>query len=302
MANRVATSAGINRVGADLARTFNRMSEVQSQITSGKRLQRPSDNPAQVAVALEGRAAQRRLEQHTANATDAAGWIRVTDDTLVGLQEQATQAKVRLTAAVNGGNDATSLAAIAKDIENVRSSMIELANQSYQGRPIFGGTAAATSAPYTAAGVYVDGHEGTVYRTIDDGVTLAVNVSTPAIFGTRNEASPLSGDVFQVLDVMATAARTGDAAGMSASLTALTGAMDRMSEAQIQVGGASVQVDNTINRNEMMMTDVKDRLSSIEDVDLAESIITLKSSEAAYQAALAVTARVIQPSLLDFLR
>ena len=64
----------------------------------------------------------------------------------------------------------------------------------------------------------------------------------------------------------------------------------------------SEQVDATVNRNDAMLVDVKDRLSTIEDVDPAQAIIDFRAQENAYQAALAVTAKVIQPSLVDFLR
>jgi flagellar hook-associated protein 3 FlgL len=301
MANRVATSAALARVGTDLSRTYNKMADVQSQITTGKRLQRPSDNPSGVANALEGRATQRRMEQHAANATDAAGWLKVTDDTLVGLQEQAIAAKSQMTAAVNGAGGASALEAIAADLDQVKAAMVQLANSTYQGRSIFGGTAAVNTAAYSTSGVY-NGDAGVVNRTVDDGVTLQVNQTGTDIFGTRNASDPLKGDMFQVLDAMSSAARSGSPADMTAASAAFQTAVDRMSEAQIRVGGASVQVENTINRNESMMLDVKDRLASIEDVDLAEAIIGLRSNEAAYQAALGVTARVIQPSLLDFLR
>jgi flagellar hook-associated protein 3 FlgL len=301
MANRIATNAATARISADISRTFGKMADVQSQITTGKKLQRPSDNPSGVASALEGRANQRRLEQYTANATDAAGWLRVTDDALVGLQEQAADAQIRLTAALSGGTSPSALAAIASDIDQVKAGMVQLANMTYQGRSIFGGTAAVNSAAYSASGVY-NGDAGAVNRTIDEGVSLQVNVTGTDIFGTRNTTDPLQGDMFQVLDAMSAAARDASPADMTAASKAFQVAVDRMSEAQIRVGGASVQVENTISRNETVMLDVKERLSSIEDVDLAEAIIGLRSSEAAYQAALGVTARVIQPSLLDFLR
>lgn len=300
MANRVATNAAINRISSDLTRTFNRMSDVQSQISSGRRLQRPSDDPSKVANAMEERATRRRLEQYTANATDASGWLKATDDTLVALQEQAAQAKARATSAVNGGTSAATRQAIAADIENIRSSMLQLANATYQGRSLFAGTAAVAQA-YTASGTY-DGDDGAVSRTIDEGVTLQVNVHGTEVFGAADTADPLAGDLFQVLGAMADAARSGSSTAMAAASGALDGAIDRMSEAQIRVGGAAVQVDTTIGRNELVMLDVKERLSSIEDVDLAEAIISLRSDEASYQAALGVTARVIQPSLLDFLR
>jgi flagellar hook-associated protein 3 FlgL len=141
-----------------------------------------------------------------------------------------------------------------------------------------------------------------VRRAIDDGVTIDINITGSAVFGTRNAAAPLSGDMFQIMTAMAAAVRAEDVPAMQAASAAFDTAVDRVSTAQIHVGGVSNQVETSINRNSQVMIDVKDRLSRVEDTDLAEAILSLKSDEASYQAALGVTARVIQPTLMDFLR
>jgi flagellar hook-associated protein 3 FlgL len=141
-----------------------------------------------------------------------------------------------------------------------------------------------------------------VRRAIDDGLTLDVNVTGPTVFGARDTTTPLSGDMFQIMDAMAAAVRSGDVAAMQVAGASFDAAVSRVSTAQIRVGSVSNQVETTINRNSQVLIDVKDRLSRVEDTDLAEAILSLRSDEAAYQAALGVTAKVIQPTLMDFLR
>jgi flagellar hook-associated protein 3 FlgL len=301
MANRVASNAAIGRIGGDLARSMQRFSQVQQQIASGKRLTRPSDDPGAVADALKGRATQRQVEQYTTNATDAVGWLGLTDTTLSSVQDSLRAAKSLMVSANSGAMDPTGREAIANELEGNRAGVLQLANTSYLGRSIFAGTAATGAPPYSSSGAY-SGDAGAVNRTIADGVTLKVNVNGPSLFGTADPASPLDGDVFQVMDAMAAAVRSGDQTKMAAAGAALDKAINRLDGGQVKVGSVTNQVEQTVGRNELLMLDVKERLSQVEDIDLAQSIIELKTSENAYQAALGVTAKIIQPSLMDFLR
>jgi flagellar hook-associated protein 3 FlgL len=301
MVYRVATNSGLARVRDDLARTYRRLSDTQNQVTSGKRLRKPSDDPSDVALALENRANQRRLDQYAANAADGQGWARVTDSTMSSMQEQLAQAKTKAVNAVNAGVGRSEMNALANDIDNVKASMIRLANSTYQGRPILGGNVPPSVVPYDANGVY-SGDSGVVTRVVGESVKIPINVTGPEILGTRNTASPLSGDVFQVLDALSAAARSGNISAVGAAASAIDPAVDRLATAQVHVGGIEAQIDDAVSRNDLLSQDVQGRLSDIEDVDLAQAIISLKSDEVAYQAALGVTAKVIQPSLLDFLR
>jgi flagellar hook-associated protein 3 FlgL len=301
MANRISTTSAYTRVYGDLTRTFNRMSRTQGQIASSKKLERPSDNPTDVAVALKERSTQRRLEQYANNATDAVGWLRVSDSALMGVQEQAMQARVELASAVSGATDTQSRDAIANAIEGIRDNIVQLGNTSFGGRFVFGGTASTATPPFAPGGGYV-GDNGNVRRVIDEGVTVDVNMTGAAVFGTRNAGTPLAGDMFQILDEMAKAVRANDTPAIQAAEAAFQTAVDRVSTAQIHVGGVSNQVEGSMARSEMTLIDVKARLSRVEDTDIAEALISLSSDEAAYRAALGVTARVIQPTLMDFLR
>jgi flagellar hook-associated protein 3 FlgL len=298
---RVASNAGMDRVYSDLTRTFNRMAKTQGQISSTKKLQKPSDSPTDVAVALKERSNQRRLEQYAANATDATGFLRVSDDALMGVQDAALQARVQMATAISGAIDGTGREAVAQAIGGLRDGMLQLANTTYNGRSVFAGTAASNQPAYANTGVY-NGDAGSVRRAIDDGLTLDVNVTGPTVFGAHDATTPLSGDMFQIMDAMAAAVRSGDVAAMQVAGASFDAAVARVSTAQIRIGSVSNQVETTISRNSQMTIDVKERLSKVEDTDLAEAILSMRSDEAAYQAALGVTAKVIQPTLMDFLR
>jgi flagellar hook-associated protein 3 FlgL len=301
MISRVASNASVGLISWDLSQSSQRLMAIQDQIASGKRIRQASDDPGGTAAAMGNRAQLRRLEQQTANATDATGWINVTDSALQDVQTQLQVAKQRAIQAVNGSLDGNAREGVAIDIDGLRDSLLQLANTTYQNRSVFAGTVAAGTAAYDATGVY-QGDAGGVRRTIADGVTVQVNANGPDLFGAHNASSPIDGDVFQVLGALSTAMRNNDIAGMSAAMGKIDSAMSRVAVTQTKVGAMSQQVETTVNRNQGVQLDVQQRLSTIEDVDPAQAIIDFRVQENAYQAALAVTAKVIQPSLVDFLR
>src|SRR4051794_27479761 len=124
MSTRIATGASNARITADLARAFSALTRQQNQIASGKRLTKPSDGPAEVAIALNGRATQRRMEQFATSASDALGWLHVSDGTLVSAQEQITQARTAAVQAVNGALGPNDREAVAQTIDDIRAGLI----------------------------------------------------------------------------------------------------------------------------------------------------------------------------------
>jgi flagellar hook-associated protein 3 FlgL len=145
-----------------------------------------------------------------------------------------------------------------------------------------------------------------VRRPVADGETLVVNADNEATFGTYvgTAGGTYSGSVFEVLEKISNDLRNNDlsAAGLGAALGALDSARSRMSIVQSAVGAKSRRVDDLLSRNLNLDGDLRHAISELEDVDMAKVLLDLRIQESNYQAALSVTARVIQPSLVDFLR
>ena len=96
--------------------------------------------------------------------------------------------------------------------------------------------------------------------------------------------------------------RAGDQAGISASITALDGDRDRITTTQTDVGSRQIRVEAAIQAAADNELKLSTSLSNVENADLPKVIVDLQMQQVAYQASLAATARVMQPSLLDFLR
>lgn len=278
-----------------LQASMGRLSVIQEQVTTGRVLNRPSDSPTDTAAAMRIRASLSDQKQYARNGQDGLGWLGQIDSTLSAMTDQLRRARgLALQGANTGATTGTAQEALASEIDQIRASLLSSANTTYLDRPVFGGVTSG-SAAYDSAGAFI-GVSAAVSRTVSDGVRIAVDVDGPAVFGTTGDS------MFDELAALAAALRAGDSTGIQSGLTALTARMDTMTAAQADVGTRSGRVERSVQAANDAVLALTTSLSEIENTDLIKAMVDLQMQETAHQAALAATSRVMQPSLLDFLR
>jgi len=278
---------------AGLQASLSQLQDTQAKLSSGKAISRPSDSPSGTMTALRLRAGIDRADQLDRNASDGLTRLGMTDS---ALQDGLNTLRSVRNDVVNGNNAAmspTDREALAEQVDGLRQSLLATANTTYLNQPIFAGTSSATAA-YDPNGNY-QGDTGTMSRTIAPGVSVAVNTTGVEAFG------PAGNDIFKTLSDISNDLRTNPS-NLSNDLTALDAGSTRMQNALSSVGARYDQINTMQSRNQLNQLDAKNQLSSVEDVDVAATTVNLQMQEVAYQAALAATAKSIQPSLLDFLR
>lgn len=281
-----------------LQSNLGRMQRLQEQLSSGKQVSRPSDSPVKTAEAMQFRSEIRRNEQYVRNADDGMAWLGTADSVLTSSLHMTRRAR-DLT--LQGNNDTIakeSRLALAAEIETLRDGLIGVANTTYLNRPIFAGNNDTTVA-YRGDGTYM-GDDGIVLRTVAPDTKIEVNVTGKQVFGEGEN------QLFAVLSDIARSLRSSDGAVLHAELDAGLGKLDAGADRIISNLGT---VGARYNRVETMRSSVDHKLlglatnlSEVEDIDLPKTIVDLQMQEVAYKAALGATARVVQPSLLDFLR
>jgi len=279
---------------------MSRVAQAQEQLTTGRLINRPSDDPTGATSAMRIRSSLSTQQQFVRNADDAVGWLDQTDGTLGTMGTQISRARdIALQGANSGAMGPEARAALATEVDQIRAGLISSANAQYLDRPIFGGITAGEKA-YNPDGTLADpaaiGTGSGVVRTVAEGERIRIDVEGPEVFGT----SPNS--IFDNLAALSTALRTADSAGVTAAVSNLKADADRVVNIRSDIGARTVRVENARSvANDATLT-LKNALSSVENVDLAKATVDLGLREVAYQAALGATARVLQPSLLDFLR
>jgi flagellar hook-associated protein 3 FlgL len=283
-----------DQVTRGLQANLDKLGTLQSQISSGKRISKPSDDPAGADAAMLLRSQTTAATQAGRNASDGLAWLGSIDTTLNGINGSLQRARdLTVQGASTGSNDATSLASIATEIDQIRSGVIDEANTTYLGRPVLGGTTAGGKA-YDSTGTFV-GDGNPVNRTVGPGVSVQVNVSGPQALG----SGPTG-----VLDILATisADLKSNPAALGGDLTNLDAAMKNLASTQAVVGARFSRVQSMKTDADNSVLALKAQLSTVEDVDLPKAVVDLQLQQNAYQAALGASSKVLSTSLMDFLK
>lgn len=291
---RITQRTATHQTMANLQRSLERMQSIQEQLSSGKQVSRPSDAPVKTVDSLAFRAEINRTQQFTRNAEDGLGWLGLADSTVSTISERLIRVRELLLRGLSGASSTTDRAALAAEVEQIRDNVVNLANTTYLNRPLFAGTA-DVGAAYDALGVF-QGDTGSIDRSVAPGVTVRVNLTGPELFETGGT------DLFTNLTDIANDLRTNPANLSAVDLPEFNALVDNLHNRLGEVGARFNRVEAVRRRSDEQLLVLRRSLSEAEDIDLASTIVDLQLQEVSYQAALGATARVITPSLVDFLR
>jgi len=288
---RMMTQTSVSSLQTNLAK----LSKIQEQINTGKVLNRPSDSPTDTSSAMRLRSALSQQNQYSRNVDDGNAWLGQIDNALGTAADELNRAHdIALQAANSVSMDQTALNALAAEVDQIRNGLVSTANTTYLDRPVFGGITSGGAA-YDSSGAFV-GTTGTVNRSVADGVKVAVNVNGPEAFG------PDGNSVFDHLTALAAALRSGTTSAVSTAVATIAADTDRVNTVRAEVGARENRLDAAGTSAKNTQLSLTSSIGKLENVDLTEATVNLQAQQVTYQASLAATARVIQPSLLDFLR
>ena len=286
---------------------LGRLAETQEKLSTGRIINRPSDSPTGTNTAMQLRSQLAGNTQYARNAQDGIGWLGRIDNTMSSMLNSVHSARDLIVqgASTGSGSDA-SRAAIATELKQIRDGLLAQANTTHLGRPIFAGTEGTDVAfqrvpvdpldPTGPAVIQYVGNDKAVNRTVSDGPPVRVNITGAEAFG------PDGSNLFDVLQSAITKLENGTADQLGNDLTALDTVREQMQTTQADAGTRYGRLEDIVNQIKDIEVDLTASLSEVENVDIAKAIVELQMQEVAYQAALGATARVLQPSLIDFLR
>lgn len=274
---------------------LRRQEELHYQLASGKRLRVPSDDPAATSHSMRLHSDLTHTKQYRANIGVALSWLEATDSVLNEVGQALQRVKELAVYGANGVLPQDARDAIAREVDQILEHLVDLANSSHAGLYLFGGHR-TTTPPYVLSGGKVSEYQGDTGRReleIASGVKIAVNVLGSELFD----------QIFQAVTNLRKALYEGDTATVgNQSLAEVEDALDTLLRVRADVGARINRLELADARMQELELNVEQLISDNEDVDLARAIIDLKVAENVYRAALASGARIIQPTLLDFLR
>lgn len=294
MFTRVTNATQTASAQRNLQLSLQRQTQLYDQATSRKQITKPSDDPTATASALGVRADQAATAQYKRNVDNGDAWLTTADSTLTSVESIMRRVRdLTVTGANDGSLSTEAKEAIATELDGLKKSLLSLANTSYLGRTVFAGNSDAGVA-FQPDYSFTGAAGSTVERRIGPDTTVRVDADGAAVFGTG------AGSVFALVDGIANDLRTGVNVGPR-----LGGIDDRMKAIvgeHAEIGGRQTRIDKAKDTLAVGANALEAQRSSLEDVDLSKVLLDLKTQDVNYQTAIAVTAKVLQPTLMDFLR
>lgn len=298
----------------NLNTSYGKMSKMQDQLTSGMKIIRASDDPVVAVKGMQYRTQLDKIGQFQRNMNEAEAWLDTTDTALDQIGNSLNRVKELVVQAANDTNTAEERAKIKLEIDQIKEQLQDVANTQIGGKYIFSGT--HTQMPLFVNGAInsdledpnvdpplLPGATGTVKMEVFDGIQLTVNT---------NDAASIFIKTTDILDQISVALEDPTSTGLEignllggladGTNTTLADAQAQVLNIRADVGARQNRVELMANRLDIQEINVTKQKSDNEDVDYAETITKMATQESIHQAALSVGAKIIQQTLVDFMR
>jgi flagellar hook-associated protein 3 FlgL len=291
-----------NMLNTQLMRNLNsnlkRMDNSQNQLATGRRINKPSDDPVGITFGLRYRSELAQNDQFSSNADAATSWLDYTDVTLGQAGDVLQRVRELTVQAANGTNSPEALQAIKSEVSQLTEQMVTIGNSQFNGKYVFNGQL-TNKAPYTLANAE---NEVTDTQNINfelgAGVKMPISTTGNAIFGQAGSEDNL----FKVLKNIQADLSSSNYANITKDIGGLDKRMDAFLEVRADVGAKSNRIDLVSQRLKDIGVNLQTMQSKVEDADIPAVITSLKTDENVYNSSLDVGAKLIKPSLIDFLR
>jgi flagellar hook-associated protein 3 FlgL len=284
------TSHGLSQ---NIETSLNNLNTVTNEISSGKSLNLPSDNPTGTAQVLSISEALLGDTQYESDATTAGSILSASSSALSSVNTILTTVnQIAVEGANTGSESSSTLATLSDQVGSAIQQITQLANTSVAGKYVFGGTA-TNSEPYTGNPPAYQGNEGALTATIGPNSTITLN--TPGSNGT------LFTNILSTLQTLQSNLNSGNSTAISNDITSVQANISATSEANAALGDKSTEVTTAQQNLQQLDTEYQSTESNIEDTDLATAAVQLQSDQNVYQASLIAVSNAYKYTLADYL-
>jgi flagellar hook-associated protein 3 FlgL len=288
----------------DLYDVSGRLSANQRKLSSGKQLNRPSDDPFAVSRAISLRDEIEGVRQFQRNVQEALSWNGVTETALARVGDVVKRAKELIIQGATDSMDDVARETLATELDQLAEAAKQQLNADHGSRFVFAGTLTNTQ-PYAPGAVDTyNGNAAPIFREIGPSVGVQVNVIGSDILGSGQPAA--DDKLLHVLRDAAQHLRDNTPADLAllrgSDLQRLDANFDELSRIRAQVGAVTARLEAAESSLREIEETAITLLSDTEDADMAKTLVDFTTQQTVYQSALKAGAQVVQSSLLDFLR
>jgi flagellar hook-associated protein 3 FlgL len=288
-----------NNLNYNLNQNLRRLERIQTWLSTTKYINRPSDDPSGIVNTLRYTSYITEAGEYLSKIAEARNFLNTTDSALANVTDILHRANELTIQGINGTNPTTAREAIAIEMRELQDQIRVIANTTFGSKHIFAGTN-VTQAPMQDDPVTWTGNDSEMYLEIGVGTTIPINSTIKEVF--FNDTDPDNPGIYQLLGRIADALENEDVEALNQDLGLIQERLDSITQERAVIGAKVNRLDLQETRLENTRINYEELLSKNQDADLAEVIMQLKMQENVYRASLAAGARIIMPSLVDFLR
>ncbi len=294
---RVTDRMIVNHTVDQLGRGRNRLGELQVQVATGRRLLRPSDDPADVERALALTSELRTVENQVENLNTTRDWLSTTDQALARFRDLMITARNLALRAANETNSPNELAGMAGQAGEMLENALAVANARMGDYYVFSGQKIDVK-PFTRDGdtVVYNGDNQVIEHMVEIGQTMPINIT-----GVEGRNGGLL-NALNELNLLREALADGNRAGIQRFLERTQEIDEDLAAGQSTVGARLQRIDTSMERLQRRAVELKSMISRLVDANLAETVSEMTAEQRAYQMTLAASGRMLPRSLLDYLR
>jgi len=296
---RVSDNSTSSRLASRINAQRSRLSTLQEQISSGKRINRPSDDPDGAATVIKLRTSQNEIEQFKRNAQTANQKLTAADDTLTGYENLLERARTLVAQGLSDTTTQDGKNALATELDSLRGRILNVANSKYGDEYVFGGTR-QNIPPYDPTTAVPNASGFPQYIQIEPGTTaIPVGVTANTVFA--DTTSTIFTDLTNASAALrGTGNPTTDRTTLDSTMTRIEVYTGLVNVAHAKVGANMNTTENAIDNLTNNSLSIDERANAIEDTDFAQAAVDLSSTQQALEATLQVTAQN-KRTLFDYL-
>ena len=283
---------------AAVAQTQQQINTDEKQIASGLSVNVPSDNPAAAAVLVQNANQTSQADQFQRSVGSIQGEMQNADSALSSVTTALQQAISLGVEGANGTVNSADRAALTTQVEGIQSQLLSLANLTYQGNYVFGGTVTQTTPyvlnPSSPSGVTYQGDSGVNRVTLGNQFSLQTNLPGSQLF------SASGSDMFQSIQDLITSLQSGT--GIGAAVTEVSSAYNSIDSQRVFYGNALNQLDAQQTYLSSETTQLAQQQNTVGSANLTNVISNLTSSQTSIQATLEAIGQTAQINLFDYVK
>lgn len=310
----------------DTQNNLTNMSKINQQISTGKVINTVSDDPHKAIKIMNINNEIKYTEKYNYNIDESVGWMNTTDGALDNVGNLLGEIKETILKVGNGTYSQNEMKSLNEDMNEKIKQLADTLNSTHGGKYLFGGSS-VDDAPITV----IENPDGTVKlefskdrngqtipntddlkADISSGINIDYNISVGEILNIKdgngntvnlldeiNNLSTLMNDIANGDEQTAAKAKEtllNDTKGKIDTL------FDHVVNERTSLGVRVSTAEKIKELNDEDILNIQDVLSKTQDTDVVEKFIELKSAEMIYQASIQVGAKLIQPTILDYIR